>query len=160
MFHFLLLKKQIEIRFLPTVEMTTMFGQGLGRGKVDAKRPLFPSQSPRQGLCHFDGSASWRRLRNLFYDKVLLKKWNEKYKTRFNTPPESLFALFVLTVILQDEGYEFEIFRRKNVLFCEQLNRQKTIKFVQANNILISLEWLISDDFIGNPKQKANIIKL
>jgi hypothetical protein len=69
-FQFLLLKKQIEIRFLPTVEMTTMFGQGLGRGKADAKRPLFPSQSPRQGLCHFDGSAIWRRQRNLFYDKV------------------------------------------------------------------------------------------
>jgi hypothetical protein len=76
----------------------------------------------------------------------------------FKTPknPESLFALFVLTVILQDEGYEFEIFRRKNVLFCEQLNRQKTIKFVQANNILISLEWLISDDFIGIPNKSKH----
>ena len=63
----LLFKKQIEIRFLPTVEMTTMFGQGLGRGKADAKRPLFPSQSSRQGLCHFDGA---KRLRNLFYGKV------------------------------------------------------------------------------------------
>jgi hypothetical protein len=70
-FQFLLLKKLIEIGFLPTVEMTTMFGQGLGRGKADAKRPLFPSQSPHQGLCHFDGSASWRRLRNLFYDNFL-----------------------------------------------------------------------------------------
>jgi len=66
-FQFLLFKKQIEIRFLPTVEMTTMFGQGLGRGKADAKRPLFPSQSTCQGLCHFDGA---KRLRNLFYDKV------------------------------------------------------------------------------------------
>jgi len=72
-FQFLLLKKQIEIRFLSAsrrIEMTTMFGQGLGRGKADAKRPLFPSQSPCQGLCHFDGSAIWRRLRNLFYDNV------------------------------------------------------------------------------------------
>jgi hypothetical protein len=66
-FQFLLLKKLIEIGFLPTVEMTTMFGQGLGRGKADAKRPLFPSQSPHQGLCHFDGA---KRLRNLFYDNV------------------------------------------------------------------------------------------
>lgn len=36
-------------------------------------------QSPRQGLCHFDGA---KRLRNPFYYKVLLKKWNEKYKAR------------------------------------------------------------------------------
>jgi len=61
-------QKQIGIRFLPTVEMTTMLGQGLGRGKADAKRPLFPSQLPRQGRCHFDGA---KRLRNLFYDNVL-----------------------------------------------------------------------------------------
>jgi len=65
-FQVLLLKKQIEFRFLPTVEMTTMFGQGLG-GEEDASHPLFPSRSPRQGLCHFDGA---KRLRNLFYDNV------------------------------------------------------------------------------------------
>jgi hypothetical protein len=45
-FHLLLFSKKSEIRFLLAVEMTTMFDQGLWRGKADAKRPLFPSQQP------------------------------------------------------------------------------------------------------------------
>jgi len=70
-YQFLLFTKQIKIRFLSAsrrIEMTTMFGQGLGRGNADASRPRFPSQSTRQGLCHFDGAE---RLRNLFYDNAL-----------------------------------------------------------------------------------------
>jgi len=73
-FQFWLFKKQIGIRFLSAsrrIEMTAMLGQGLRRGRADASRPLFPSQSPRQGLCHFDGAE---RLRNLFYDNALNNK--------------------------------------------------------------------------------------
>jgi len=71
--------------------MTTMFGQGLRRGRADAMRPLFPSQSPRQGLCHFEGSAIWRRLRNLVCDKVLLKKGAKNTKPDL-TPHQSAFV--------------------------------------------------------------------
>jgi len=45
-FQFLLFSKQSENRFLLTVEITTMFVQGLMRGKVDVSPPLFPSQQP------------------------------------------------------------------------------------------------------------------
>jgi len=40
--------------------------------------------------------------KNLFHDKVLLKKWNEKYKTRFNTPPRRVRNSEKLSQLLLD----------------------------------------------------------